>query len=130
VDDAAQLRDRIAAGEKISGPAARPALTAATRAPRFDGRIVPATFFRKAVAYLARDGVVLFDNPDAFLICAFKRDSALCQPGRARTPPGSSIAAPAAATLSGQIPTPGGCGTAPARSINWPPAPPAPSATA
>ena len=35
---------------------------------------------RKAAAFLARDGLVLFDNPDAHLICVFKRDTALCHP--------------------------------------------------
>jgi hypothetical protein len=79
-DTAARLRDRLAAGEKISGPAARRALTATTHVPRFEGRIVPRTFAKKAAAYLARDGIVLFDNPDAHLICVFKRDSALCEP--------------------------------------------------
>ena len=79
-DTAARLRDRIAAGEKISGPAARRAFTAAATAPRFEGRIVPPHFARKATAYLARDGLVLFDNPDALLICVFKHDNALCEP--------------------------------------------------
>ncbi|MFJ7911412.1 hypothetical protein [Kitasatospora sp. NPDC096204] len=79
-DTAARLRDRLAAGEHISGPATQRALTAAAHVPRFEGRIVPRTFVNKARAYLARDGIVLFDNPDALLICAFKRDSALCEP--------------------------------------------------
>ncbi|GAA2644034.1 hypothetical protein GCM10010425_59740 [Streptomyces spororaveus] len=86
-DTAARLRDQIAGGAKVSGPAARRALTAAAHTPRFEGRIVPSTFAKKAAAILARDGVVLFDNPDAFLICAFKRDNALCEPDPgARTP--------------------------------------------
>jgi hypothetical protein len=79
-DTAAKLRDQAAAGEKVSGPAARRALTAAATTPRFEGRIVPATFATKAAAFLARDGTVLFDNPDALLICAFERENALCEP--------------------------------------------------
>jgi hypothetical protein len=79
-DTAAHLRDRLAAGEKISGPAARRALTGAATAPRFDGRLVPTQFARKAATYLAKDGVVLFDNPNALLICVFKHDTALCVP--------------------------------------------------
>ncbi|MEW2621434.1 hypothetical protein [Streptomyces sp. NPDC048106] len=86
-DTAAHLRDRIAAGERISGPAARRAITATFHAPRFEGRMVPKTFAKKATAYLARDGIVLFDNPDAFLICAFKRDNALCEPAPDATAP-------------------------------------------
>ncbi|MEV6781197.1 hypothetical protein [Streptomyces sp. NPDC051098] len=66
-DTAAKLRDRVASGEKISGPAARRALTAAATTPRFEGRLVPKTFAKKAAKFLARDGVVLYDNPDTFL---------------------------------------------------------------
>ncbi|MER5353400.1 hypothetical protein ABT093_24080 [Kitasatospora sp. NPDC002551] len=79
-DTAARLKDRMAAGEKISGPAARRALTAAATAPRFEGRTITAKYPKKAAAFLARDGLVLFDNPDAHLICVFKRDTALCDP--------------------------------------------------
>jgi hypothetical protein len=79
-DTAAHLRDSLDAGEKISGPAARRAFTAAATAPRFEGRIIPTQFVKKATDYLARDGLVLFDNPDALLICVFKHDTALCEP--------------------------------------------------
>jgi hypothetical protein len=86
-DTAAHLRDRLADGEKISGPAARRAITAAASTPRFEGRIVPRTFAKKAAKFLARDGVVLYDNPDAFLICAFKHENALCEPEPDATAP-------------------------------------------
>lgn len=86
-DTAARLRDRLAAGERLSGPAARRALTAAAQAPRFEGRIVPRTFVHKARAYLARDGIVLYDNPEALMICAFKHDVAMCEPDPGATAP-------------------------------------------
>ncbi|MFF7359116.1 hypothetical protein ACFZA1_42010 [Streptomyces filipinensis] len=86
-DTAARLRDRLAAGEKISGPAARRAITAAVHVPRFEGRTVTQKFAKQAADYLARDGLVLFDNPDASLICVFKRDNALCEPGPDATAP-------------------------------------------
>ncbi|MFU2339673.1 integrase [Streptomyces albidoflavus] len=86
-DTAARFRDRTAAGERISGPAARRAVTAAAQAPRFEGRLVPKTFAKKATAFLARDGVVLYDNPDTFAICAFKHDNALCEPEPGATAP-------------------------------------------
>lgn len=86
-DTAAQLRDRLAAGEKISGPATRRAITAAAQAPRFEGRIVTSKFTKQASDYLARDGLVLFDNPHACLICVFKRDTALCEPDPDATAP-------------------------------------------
>jgi integrase len=86
-DTAARLEDRLAAGERISGPAARRAVTAAAEAPRFEGRLVTKNFTRQATDYLARDGLVLFDNPDGCLICVFKRDNALCDPGPDATAP-------------------------------------------
>jgi integrase len=86
-DTAARLGDRLAAGEKVSGPAARRALAAVAEAPRFEGRLVTKNFTRQATAYLARDGLVLFDNPDGCLICVFKRDTALCEPGPGATAP-------------------------------------------
>ncbi|WSA74574.1 integrase [Streptomyces sp. NBC_01799] len=81
---AARLRDATAAGEKISGPAARRALVGATSMPRFEGAL---TTPKAAAKFLARDGLVLFDNPDSFLICAFKRDTALCDPDPGATAP-------------------------------------------
>jgi hypothetical protein len=60
---------------------------AATQAPRFEGRVVPRTFAKKASAFLARDGIVLYDNPNALLICAFKHDNALCEPEPGATAP-------------------------------------------
>jgi hypothetical protein len=86
-DTAARLGDRLAAGEQISGPAARRALAAVAEAPRFEGRLVTKNFTRQATDYLARDGLVLFDNPDGCLICVFKRDTALCEPGPGATAP-------------------------------------------
>lgn len=44
-------------------------------------------FARQATVYLARDGLVLFDNPDGCLICVFKRDTAFCEPGPGATAP-------------------------------------------
>lgn len=81
---AARLRDATAAGEKISGPAARRALIGATSIPGFEGAL---TTPKAAAKFLARDGLILFDNPDAFLICAFKRDTALCDPDPGATAP-------------------------------------------
>jgi len=83
-DTAARLRDATAAGERISGPAARRAIVGAASMPRFEGAL---TTPKAAAKFLARDGLVLFDNPDAFLICAFKRDTALCEPDAEATAP-------------------------------------------
>ncbi|MFD4338382.1 integrase [Streptomyces anulatus] len=81
---AARLRDATAAGEKISGPAARRAIVGATSIPSFEGAL---TTPKAAAKFLERDGLVLFDNPDSFLICAFKRDTALCDPDPGATAP-------------------------------------------
>ncbi|MDX3367187.1 hypothetical protein PV387_14260 [Streptomyces sp. ME02-6987-2C] len=42
---------------------------------------------KAAAKFLARDSLVLFDNPDTFLICTFKRDTALCEPDPGATAP-------------------------------------------
>ncbi|WP_443030992.1 hypothetical protein [Streptomyces sp. ACT-1] len=115
-DTAARFRDRTAAGEKISGPAARRAVTAAAQAPRFEGRLVPKTFAKKATAFLARDGIVLYNNPDAFLICAFKHDNALCEPEPGATAPRQYACKLAAATSFEPTPTPANCACEPMRS--------------
>ncbi len=83
-DTAARLRDSIAAGDKVSGPAARRAIVGAASVPRFEGAL---TTPQAAAKFLARDGLVLFDNPEAFLICAFKRSTALCEPAPEATAP-------------------------------------------
>ncbi|WP_327280933.1 hypothetical protein [Streptomyces sp. NBC_01205] len=80
----ARLREATAAGEKISGLAARRALVGATSIPRFEGAL---TTPKAAAKFLSRDGLVLFGNPDSFLICAFKRDTALCDPEPGATAP-------------------------------------------
>ena len=86
-ETAARLQDRLAAGERISGPTARRAIAAVAEAPRFTGRLVTKNFTRQATAHLARDGLVLFDNPDGCLICVFRHDTALCDPGPGATAP-------------------------------------------
>ncbi|MFE1852160.1 hypothetical protein [Streptomyces sp. NPDC059489] len=86
-DTAARLNDRMAAGEKVSGPASLRALTAAATTPRFGSRGVTWKFAQKAAAFLSRDGLVLFDNPDAYLTCLVKSDTALCDPAPDATAP-------------------------------------------
>jgi hypothetical protein len=54
------------------------------RYPASKGALTPP---KAAAKFLARDGLVLFDNPDVFLICAFKRDTALCEPDPGATAP-------------------------------------------
>ncbi|MCX5426041.1 hypothetical protein [Streptomyces sp. NBC_00078] len=93
-DTAASLLGRTAAGEKISGQAARRALTGALKAPRFEGTLTTRQAATKAAKFLARDGIVLFDNPDSFLICAFKRDTALCDPEPGATAPNQFASGP------------------------------------
>lgn len=74
-ETAAGLRDLFDSGGGVSGPAARAALQAAAATPRFEGQQVKADYARK---YLAKDGQVLYDNPNTLLICRYKADQALC----------------------------------------------------
>ncbi|MFI9589782.1 hypothetical protein [Nonomuraea sp. NPDC052265] len=76
-DTADRLRDATAAGEKISGPAARRALLDAADTPQFAGAL---TTIRATKQLRQLDGRLLFDNPNAFLICSFKHQNALCEP--------------------------------------------------
>ncbi|OCC12514.1 hypothetical protein [Streptomyces sp. PTY087I2] len=81
-DAAADLAERFEAGEGISGPAARRALFQATTGPMFQGGLVKRDFPLKhslARRHLARDGSVLYDNPQALLLCLFRSDRAPCQ---------------------------------------------------
>ncbi|WP_405469312.1 integrase [Streptomyces anulatus] len=73
---AAKLRD--AAGEqKISGAAAQRALVDAADMPQFAGAL---TTPHAARLLNRRKGHLIFDNPDALLLCAFKAPTALCDP--------------------------------------------------
>ncbi|MFJ6770267.1 integrase [Kitasatospora sp. NPDC091257] len=76
-DAAANLRDAATAGERISGPAAGRALIDAANTPRFEGALLTARATRQLNQMR---GHLLYDNPDSFLICAFKEDTALCEP--------------------------------------------------
>ncbi|GHE63447.1 hypothetical protein [Streptomyces capitiformicae] len=74
-DTVADLNDDLQAGGGLSGPAARRAIKAAARAPRFEGTVINATTARRL---LANDDAMLYDNPQALLLCHYKRGQALC----------------------------------------------------
>ncbi|MER5783980.1 integrase [Streptomyces mobaraensis] len=74
-DTVADLHDGLEAGGGISGPAARRAIKAAAQAPRFAGTAITATTARRL---LANEDAVIFDNPQALLLCHYKREQALC----------------------------------------------------
>ncbi|MFI0424042.1 hypothetical protein [Spongiactinospora sp. 9N601] len=74
-DTVADLRDGIQAGEGLSGPAARRVINAATRATVFEGAITNAATARKLIA---NEDLMIYDNPQAFVLCHYKRAQALC----------------------------------------------------
>ncbi|MGW6941162.1 integrase [Streptomyces xanthophaeus] len=74
-DTVADLHEDLEAGGGVSGPAARRAIKAAAQAPRFEGTVITATTARRL---LANEDAVLFDNPQALLLCHYKREQALC----------------------------------------------------
>lgn len=74
-DTIANLREDLGSGGGVSGPAARAAIKAASAPPLFAGKTVNATTARRL---LANDEALIFDNPQAFLLCNYKRESALC----------------------------------------------------
>ncbi|WP_326812333.1 hypothetical protein OIE62_07415 [Streptomyces scopuliridis] len=69
------LHDDLEAGGGVSGPAARRAITAAASAPRFAGTVITA---RTAHRLLANENATIFDNPQALLLCHYRREQALC----------------------------------------------------
>lgn len=85
-ETAAHLHECFQAGEGVSGPAARRALTVAEHTPDFKGRLVKTNMASK---FLSRDGSVLYDNPKAFLLCLYRTDKALCR--RAETDAAPSL---------------------------------------
>lgn len=74
-DTVADLNDDLQSGGGLSGPAARRAIKATARAPRFEGTVINATTARRL---LANDDAMLYDNPQALLLCHYKREQALC----------------------------------------------------
>ncbi|MFF4948952.1 integrase [Streptomyces chattanoogensis] len=83
-DTVADLHDDLEAGGGVSGPAARRAINAAARAPRFEGTIITATTARRL---LANEDALLYDNPHALLLCHYRREQALCHRGIERETP-------------------------------------------
>jgi integrase len=74
-DTVSGLREDLQAGIGVSGPAARFAITTAVSGPVFAGKAITATTARRL---LANETAMLYDNPQALLLCHYKRDQALC----------------------------------------------------
>ncbi len=83
-DTIATLRDDLDAGGGVSGPAARRAITSAANAPRFEGVTITV---RTARQLLTNPDAVLYDNPQALLLCHYKRERALCHRDGAKDTP-------------------------------------------
>ncbi|MFG2481030.1 hypothetical protein [Streptomyces fagopyri] len=74
-DTTAELHEALEAGEGISGPAARRAIRTAVQAPWFTGTVINAT---TAHRLLANNNEMIHDNPQALLLCHYRREQALC----------------------------------------------------
>ena len=74
-DTVAALHDDLENGGGISGPAARRAIQAAATAPRFVGTPITLASARKL---LKNEDAMIYDNPQALVLCHYKRDRALC----------------------------------------------------
>jgi hypothetical protein len=83
-DTVAGLHDSLEAGAGVSGPAARRAIKAAATAPRFAGTVITATTARRLIA---NEDAMIYDNPQALLLCHYKRATALCHRDGARDTP-------------------------------------------
>lgn len=74
-DTVARLREDLHSGAGLSGPAARSAIKTAVSGHSFAGKTVNAATAKRL---LANDEALIFDNPQAFLLCRYKREQALC----------------------------------------------------
>ncbi|MBO2466246.1 hypothetical protein [Actinomadura violacea] len=83
-DTVADLHDDLEDGAGVSGPAARRAIRAAATAPRFEGTAITATTARRLIA---NEDAMIFDNPQAFVLCHYKRAQALCHRDGVRDTP-------------------------------------------
>ncbi|MGW3690290.1 integrase [Streptomyces sp. NPDC005125] len=75
VDTVSELHEALDAGEGVSGPAAGRAIRTAVHAPRFAGTVINATSARR---FLENDNEIVHDNPQALLLCHYRREQALC----------------------------------------------------
>jgi hypothetical protein len=83
----ADLADRIASGEAISGPASGRLIAAAKAASTsFAGMVLTP---RQINALLTEPRFQVYDHPDAFLTCNYDPAKALCDPQRATRRPAS-----------------------------------------
>ncbi|WP_435239160.1 integrase [Streptomyces sp. YPW6] len=74
------MHDAMQEGEGVSGPAARRLIhAAATEHQRFGGMIATT---RQARSLLADPTLNVFENKEAFLLCNYDREKALCHPSR------------------------------------------------
>jgi hypothetical protein len=80
----------------ISGPAARFAIKTAVSAPVFAGQAITATTARRL---LASQNAMIYDNPQALLLCHYKRDQALCHREDARDTPSLHRCVPGCANM-------------------------------
>jgi hypothetical protein len=69
------LNDHLETGGGVSGPAARRAIKAASKAPRFAGTVITAATAKRLIA---NEDAMIYNNPQAFVLCHYKRAQALC----------------------------------------------------
>ncbi|MGW4791631.1 hypothetical protein ACWEPC_04325 [Nonomuraea sp. NPDC004297] len=78
------LGDHLADGGGVSGPAAHRAIKAAAKAPRFAGTVITAATAKRLIA---NEDAMIYDNPQAFVLCHYKRAQALCHRDGVRDTP-------------------------------------------
>jgi hypothetical protein len=83
-DTVVGLGAHLADGGGVSGPAARRAIKAVTMAPRFAGTVITAATAKRLIA---NEDAMIYDNPQAFVLCHYKRAQALCHRDSVRDTP-------------------------------------------
>ncbi|MBZ4534097.1 integrase [Mycobacterium avium] len=96
-DTVAELSDDLAQGGGVSGPAARDVIKIAARATQFAGTAITAKTARRLIA---NQDLVIYDNPQALLLCRYKPDRALCQRDGVADSPKLEACHPACANIA------------------------------
>ncbi|MFD5445983.1 hypothetical protein [Streptomyces tendae] len=74
-DTLTDLHDHLESSGGVSGPAARHAIKTAIHGPRFAGTTINHITAKRL---LANEDAMIYDNPQALLLCRYKREQALC----------------------------------------------------
>lgn len=96
-DVAADLEESLSHGGGVSGPAARDVIRMAPHVAAFAGTTITTKTARRLIA---NNELMIYDNPNALLLCRFKPDRALCRQDAAINAPTLDACRPGCANIA------------------------------